>query len=204
MFERYSESARRTLFFARYEASQLGSRVIDTEHVLLGLLREMPEATARALDLAQVSATDLRSDLKDRVVRGEQFATSIEIPFSAVTKRALQTAAEEADGLGHGYIGGEHLLLGLLAAQEGGIAATVLTGRGLRLADMRKSIVALLGDSGMGDASAHPSVVDASARFTLIKQLVSELLRAPRDSPRAYALANRINAELDALEANLG
>ena len=68
---------------------------------------------------------------------------------------------------------------------------------------MRKSIVALLGDSGMGDASTHPSVVDASARFTLIKQLVSELLRAPRDSPRAYALANRINAELDALEANL-
>ena len=204
MFERYSESARRTLFFARYEASQLGSRLIDTEHMLLGLLREMPEAVARALDVAHVSATDLRSDLKDRVVRGEKFATSIEIPFSAVTKRALQAAAEESDRLGHGYVGAEHLLLGLLAVEEGSIAAAVLMGRGLRLADLRKSIVALLSDSGMGDASAHPSVVDAGARFTLIKQLVSELLRAPRDSPRAYALAERINVELDALKANLG
>ena len=40
MFERYTEKARRTVFFARYEASQFGSPVIDTEHLLLGLLRE--------------------------------------------------------------------------------------------------------------------------------------------------------------------
>jgi ATP-dependent Clp protease ATP-binding subunit ClpC len=203
MFERYSESARKTLFFARYEASQLGSRVIETEHVLLGLLRQMPEAAARALESAHVSATELRSDLRERVVYREKFATSIEIPFSVVTKRALQAAAEEADRLGHGYIAGEHLLLGLLAVEEGSIAATVLTRRGLRLADMRTSIVGLLSDRGLGDAPAHPSVVDTDARLTLIKQLVSELLRAPRDSPRAYALAERINVELDTLRANL-
>jgi hypothetical protein len=40
MFERYTERARRVLFFVRYEASQLGSVSIETEHVLLGLLRE--------------------------------------------------------------------------------------------------------------------------------------------------------------------
>jgi hypothetical protein len=47
-------------------------------------------------------------------------------------------------------------------------------------------------------------VVDTDARLTLIEQLVSELLRAPRESPRAYALAERINVELDALKSNLG
>jgi ATP-dependent Clp protease ATP-binding subunit ClpC len=40
MFERYTEKARRTIFFARYEASQFGSPYTETEHVLLGLLRE--------------------------------------------------------------------------------------------------------------------------------------------------------------------
>ena len=40
MFERYTEKARRVIFFARYEASQFGSPYIETEHLLLGLLRE--------------------------------------------------------------------------------------------------------------------------------------------------------------------
>ena len=40
MFERYTERARRVIFFARYEASNYGSRHIETEHLLLGLLRE--------------------------------------------------------------------------------------------------------------------------------------------------------------------
>ena len=39
MFERYTEKARRVIFFARYEASQFGSPCIETEHLLLGLLR---------------------------------------------------------------------------------------------------------------------------------------------------------------------
>ena len=40
MFERYTETARRSLFFSRYEASQLGSITIDSEHLMLGLIRE--------------------------------------------------------------------------------------------------------------------------------------------------------------------
>ena len=40
MFERYTEKARRVIFFARYEASQFGAHAIEPEHVLLGLLRE--------------------------------------------------------------------------------------------------------------------------------------------------------------------
>ena len=47
MFERYTERARRVLFFARYEASQLGSISIETEHLLLGLIREGKGLTSR-------------------------------------------------------------------------------------------------------------------------------------------------------------
>ncbi len=47
MFERYTEKARRVIFFARYEASQFGSPYIETEHLLLGLLREDKGLTNR-------------------------------------------------------------------------------------------------------------------------------------------------------------
>jgi ATP-dependent Clp protease ATP-binding subunit ClpC len=49
MFERYTEKARRVIFFARYEASQFGSPYIETEHLLLGLLREDKALTNRFL-----------------------------------------------------------------------------------------------------------------------------------------------------------
>jgi ATP-dependent Clp protease ATP-binding subunit ClpC len=40
MFERFDEHVRRSLFFARYEASRSSSRSIGSEHLLLGMLRE--------------------------------------------------------------------------------------------------------------------------------------------------------------------
>ena len=49
MFERYTERARRVIFFARYEASQFGSTTIETEHLLLGLIREDKNLTNRFL-----------------------------------------------------------------------------------------------------------------------------------------------------------
>ena len=47
MFERYTEKARRVIFFARYEALQYGSQIIAPEHVLLGLMREDKSVSAR-------------------------------------------------------------------------------------------------------------------------------------------------------------
>ena len=59
MFERYTETARRTLFFARYEASQAGSLSIETPHLLLGLMRETKGPTATILARAQITAAHL-------------------------------------------------------------------------------------------------------------------------------------------------
>ena len=59
MFERYTEKARRVIFFARYEASQFGSPYIETEHLLLGLLREDKALTNRFLALEEQAAPDV-------------------------------------------------------------------------------------------------------------------------------------------------
>ena len=85
-------------------------------------------------------------------------STSVEIPFSAETKRVLQFAAEEADRLLHNYIGTEHLLLGILR-EERSVAATILMEKGMRLhhgarghrpAAEREDHA----DAGQGDAAA--------------------------------------------------
>ena len=139
MFERYTETARRVLFFARYEASQLGSASIETEHLLLGLIREGKGLMSRVLARSSVSAETLRREVEGRTVFRAKVPASDEIPFGAETKRALGFATEEADRLLHTYIGTEHLLLGILR-EEQSMAAAVLAGRGIRLGAVREDV----------------------------------------------------------------
>ena len=145
MFERYTERARRVLFFARYEASQLGSISIETEHLLLGLIREGKGLTSRIFARSHLSLENIRKEIEGRTVFREKVSTSVEIPFSTETKRVLQFSAEEADRLLHNYIGTEHMLLGILR-EERSVAATILSEKGMRLNTVREDIVQLLNE----------------------------------------------------------
>ena len=145
MFERYTERARRVLFFARYEASQLGSISIETEHLLLGLIREGKGLTSRIFARSHLSLENIRKEIEGRTVFREKVSTSVEIPFSTETKRVLQYSAEEADRLLHNYIGTEHLLLGILR-EDRSVGASILTERGMRLNTVREDIVQLLNE----------------------------------------------------------
>ena len=145
MFERYTERARRVLFFARYEASQLGSISIEIEHLLLGLIREGKGLTSRIFARSHLSLENIRKEIEGRTIFREKVSTSVEIPFSTETKRVLQYSAEEADRLLHNYIGTEHLLLGILR-EERSVAASILTERGMRLNTVREDIVQLLNE----------------------------------------------------------
>jgi Clp amino terminal domain, pathogenicity island component len=111
MFERYTEKARRAIFFARYEASHYGSPVIDTEHLLLGLVRE-DKALGRSLSKA--SSETIRQRIDDHSPPQPSTSTSVDLPLSGASKRILKYAADEADRLSHRQIGTEHLLLGIL------------------------------------------------------------------------------------------
>jgi ATP-dependent Clp protease ATP-binding subunit ClpA len=137
MFERYTEKARRTIFFARYEASQLGSAYIESEHILLGLLREDWSLLQRLLP--NLSTASLREQLTSRLPRGASIPTSVDLPLSKEGKNILSHAAEEADRLADSNIGTEHLLLGLLREPET-YSAQLLTQNGAKLAELRQSI----------------------------------------------------------------
>jgi uncharacterized protein (TIGR02246 family) len=119
MFERFSEKARRVVFFARYEASQYGSPCIETEHLLLGLAREDSFVRSR-FNLEQ-----LRSDIEKHITRGERISTSIEVPLSLECRRVLELAMEEAERLANKQVDTGHLLLALMRVEES-LAAKIL------------------------------------------------------------------------------
>jgi len=128
MFERYTEKARRVIFFARYEASQYGSSYIDTEHLLLGLLRENGDFVLRFLR-PETTAAHIRAEIEKQITRGERISVSVEVPLSQEGKNMLNVAVEEASNLGNRTVGTEYLLLGMLGS-ETSLAARLLRERG--------------------------------------------------------------------------
>lgn len=166
MFERYTEKARRVIFFARYEASQFGAPAIEPEHLLLGLMREDKTLTARFFPRAQVSIESIRKEIEGRTLLREKISTSVELPLAPETKRVLAYAHEESDRLQHRHIGTEHLLLGLLR-EDRSMAAEILYERGLRLNAVRDEIARQSGVDARGSQKKDtPHLVEFSRDLT--------------------------------------
>ncbi len=138
MFEKYTEKARRVIFFARYEASQFGSPYIETEHLLLGLLRE-DTALAGRLSQSRLSHDAIRKRIEKESPPGEKIPTTVDLPLSPDSKAALVAAANAADRLGHKHIGTEHLLLGIML-QKSTLAAKLLAEAGFDVTDFREDL----------------------------------------------------------------
>jgi len=147
MFERYTERARRVLFFARYEASQMGSRNIAPEHLLLGLIREGEEITRQLFQRARVEMDAVKSEIESRSEIQEKISTSVEIPLSQETKKVLHYAAEEAEALMHKFVGTEHLLLGLLR-EKSSLAGQILAEKGMKVFSVREDALLLQKEKG--------------------------------------------------------
>src|SRR5436189_6188758 len=97
MFEKYNEKARRALFFARYEASKLGSRVIESAHILLGVLREGEEIIKQIFSRFNVKPEQIRREVEGARLFGDRISSSAERPRSEESKRLLSHAAHEAE-----------------------------------------------------------------------------------------------------------
>jgi ATP-dependent Clp protease ATP-binding subunit ClpC len=138
MFERYTARALRVFFFARYEASQVGSTTIETEHLLLGLIREDKNLTNRFLQ-NHSSIESIRKEIEGRITVRERISTPTGFPLSDECKRIQAYATGEAALLKHRHIGTEHLLLGILR-EENCVAAEVLHKRSVRLNLIREQL----------------------------------------------------------------
>jgi ATP-dependent Clp protease ATP-binding subunit ClpC len=170
MFERYTEKARRVIFFARYEASALGSAYIESEHLLLGLMRESKSLfDPPCFPLG--SRDVLRKRIEDHAPKLPPTTTSVDLPLASDAKRILAYAAEEAQALSHLHIGTEHILLGILKEREG-FAAKLLAEYGLtadnyhlKLKEAEKSDD---GPAQRGSQPARPPFLGSSAAASLL------------------------------------
>jgi ATP-dependent Clp protease ATP-binding subunit ClpC len=142
MFEKYNEKARRALFFARYEASKLGSRVIESEHILLGILREGEETVTEIFRRFQVKPEDIRREIEGERVFVERISSTAELPLSEESKKILAYASHEAESMLHATVGSEHLLIGILRV-EGCTAMRILAQHGFDVYTVREEVLSI-------------------------------------------------------------
>ena len=131
---KFSSEAERAIAFARVEAQNLESSVIDPIHLLLGLLHLPVPAITRFIPLDWHDS--IRQEVREHVSGGAIVSYRDDLPFTDDASFALVAAAREAKGLSSQQIGAEHLLLGLLHSEKS-LAALILRERGLRLETLR-------------------------------------------------------------------
>src|ERR1700758_166440 len=136
MFDKYTEKARRVVYFARLEASQFGSSHIETEHLLLGVLREDKALINRFLR-SDASVESIRDRIEALSGKRKPNPPNTDLPLANESKRVLVYAAEEAKELASEHVSTEHLFLGLLRAKSG-MAANLLNEHGVKIATVRE------------------------------------------------------------------
>jgi ATP-dependent Clp protease ATP-binding subunit ClpC len=144
MFDNYTDGARRCIFYARESVSKYGSMTIETEHLLLGILKEDPNIIPRFLP-AKTNA-DIRAEVAKRTIIQPEIPTNIDLPLSKQCGRILAYAAEERERLRHRHIDVEHLLLGIVREEEG-LASQILRLAGFDLASVREQLARQEGPS---------------------------------------------------------
>jgi hypothetical protein len=153
MFERFTERARQVVVLAQEEARTLKHNYIGTEHILLGLLREEKGLAAEVLKSLDITDERVRG-LVLRIVGSGEAVTSGQVPFTPRAKTVLELALREALGLGHNYIGTEHILLGIVRENDG-VAMRILLDFGADSEKIRNEVIGAL--SGPGGHDSGPA-----------------------------------------------
>jgi hypothetical protein len=196
VFERFTDRSRRVLVLAQQEAFGLGHNFIGTEHILLGLVAEHDGAAATALDSLGVRLETLRAKVAE-VVGSSEATPSGSPPFTPRAKRVLELSLREALGLGHNYIGTEHVLLAI--AREGsGAAVRVLGELGVPLERIRPAVLSLLDAPGLPASSGlsfSKRVVSGGAGSA--RWLSRRASGPPRERPSRPGAYLRGRVELD-------
>lgn len=144
MWQNFTEKGKRVFQLAQREALRLGHTVIGTEHILLGLLFDGDGVVPAVLAQFNVDANELKKEIEEYIGKDEARDEPVDLPWSPRAKLVMDLSMREARKMGSNYIGTEHIFLGLLAEGEG-IAAQILSTKGINLAKGRQTIRFMLG-----------------------------------------------------------
>jgi ATP-dependent Clp protease ATP-binding subunit ClpC len=202
MFERYTQKARRVIFGAVYVARRVGSPMLETEHLLLGLLREDKSLARRFLGSPWAAETVLKKIEQIKPAQ-EKISGSFEVPLSSESKRALAFAAEEADLFSSKSICTQHVLLGLLREADC-LAAKTLSEGGMDLASIREELRRAPHDESATESFFREGgplpedVVELQTRVRSIKTRIEEAI-ATNDFSKAKSCSDEEAKERDKL-----
>ncbi|MEG1642513.1 MAG: ATP-dependent Clp protease ATP-binding subunit [Synergistaceae bacterium] len=187
----FTEQGKKIIRFAQNEAMRLKADSVGTEHLLLALLEDKDGIISQVLAACELDAMSIRKDVQNlcQTQNNENIDPMIiDIPTSPAAKRSIEHSMEEAKNLGASYIGTEHILLGLLA-EEDGIAAQFLNSRGITLSKTRKIVAGLIGGaiieriqdfSKKTEKNRHEEVSKNRARTPVLDQLANNLSEMAR------------------------
>jgi ATP-dependent Clp protease ATP-binding subunit ClpC len=157
LFERFTDSARSVIVAAQESARALGHEYIGTEHLFLGLLNDPDSVAGAALAQCDITHTAALEAVAELIGPGEATGEDAR-PFTPRAKKILELSLREALGLGHGYIGTEHLLLGLLRDPDG-LVRQLLTAWGVDAGAVREATLRVLAERS--GAAAHGETLPA-------------------------------------------
>lgn len=136
---RFSAGAQKVVLIAQEEAKKFNHDYIGTEHLLLGLAYAEGELSAKILSALGAAPAKIRLEIEQLVGIGDNLVMLSEAPLTPRVKKVLEHASEEAQAVGSELINTEHILLGIIAEEEG-VAAKILSNLGLN-GEIIKSVV---------------------------------------------------------------
>ena len=142
MFEKFTEGAIKVIMLSQEEARRMGHNFVGTEQLFLGVVGQRQGMGAKALKSLGVTLKKARKEVENYIGRGTGFVAS-EIPFTPRAKRVLEMAVQEGKDIGQNYVGTEHILLALIA-EEDGVAIRTIEKLGVDIAQLRKKTLDLI------------------------------------------------------------
>ncbi|MDD7194669.1 MAG: ATP-dependent Clp protease ATP-binding subunit [Clostridiaceae bacterium] len=152
-FTGFTQKANDALNGAITAAENLGHTYVGSEHILLGLLAESGGMAYTALSARKVTYSEVEAIIKSSIGIGSPTVLSPN-DFTPRAKNIIDTAIIQGRGMGHSYIGTEHILMGII--REGtGAATEILNQLGVQPQDLLNDLTAALGNSGQSSGSAR-------------------------------------------------
>lgn len=155
MFDKFTNRAKQVIKLAKKEAQRMNHNYLGTEHILLGLLKLGQGIAVNVLRNLTIEYDTVRQEVEKLVGFGPEIQLHGDPALTGKVKKVIEFANEEAQALGHNYVGTEHLLLGLLR-QTDGVAAQVLENLNVNLKEVRKEVLKELESFNL-QLPPHPS-----------------------------------------------
>ena len=178
MYQRFTEKAERAIAFSQQSAVELGHNYVGTEHILLGLVKEGTGVASRVLQAQGITEDKILKEIDELIGKGET-AGEAPVGFTPRTKRVLELAFKEARRMGQGYIGTEHLLLGIMKEGES-VAVRILMDLGVDPQKLLSELVKVLNEEAPGSTGA-PKNNSSNSNTPTLNQFGRDLTDMARD-----------------------